>query len=547
MTELTKMHLKDKFLALLEAAEPVTARSSANEPDTDPPDHSFNPRETERGVDVLLSLTNDAPLFVSNDDGASHIYYGGKLCRLDPKNKDLSEDLQFDAHHKTGKAPSAAAIGTVIQLLSARARRSGEEIELFNRLGAKGENIYYDMADGSAVEISAGAWRVVTPAPVMFRQMRHQRPQVKPIHSSKETLGNPWLFLDFFNIREEQRLLFLVTLISSFIPRISHPAIHVSGSQGSGKSVMTRFFKKVVDPSSVELSVMPRKPDDLDLLFFRYKVVVLDNLSALNLDTCDRLCSLISGGTIEKRTLHTDIETTVLKANPIILYSSIGSLHSRPDLTERTIVFELQRIAGDKRMEEGELEERFAEALPAILGGIFDVLCHAIRIFPACSLSSVPRMASFARWGYAIAEVLGGKGDQFLLDYSGNSNIQTTELIERDTFFAAIVETMEQPSRHTLSGSFSEVLLTLMEVAAPGEAKNGYLSLQKDKTFPGARGFRKHLERIRIPLENMGIAFRIDNQRTSQAKAYVTFTITNKPDPAGPALEYQENKESRGE
>lgn len=37
-----------------------------------------------------------------------------------------------------------------------------------------------------------------------------------------------------------------------------------------------------------------------------------------------------------------------LKANPIILYSSIGSLHSRPDLTERTIVLELQRIPAEK-------------------------------------------------------------------------------------------------------------------------------------------------------------------------------------------------------
>ncbi len=63
-----------------------------------------------------------------------------------------------------------------------------------------------------------------------------------------------------------------------------------------------------------------------------------------------------------------------------------------------------------------------------------------------------------------------------------------------------------------------------MEVAAPGEAKNGYTVLQKDKTFPNPRGFRKHIERIRIPLENMGISFKIINQRTSSAKAYVTIS-----------------------
>jgi len=513
----TSILLKERFLALLPTAEPTAVKLEKDEKSANSA-QTLHPEYMERGVNKLLPLVQDDPLYLC-DDGSSYIFRADRLLLLDSKNRELCEDLRLDGYEQDGKTPSRETVTTVIDLLSARARREGIRVELFNRVGEQEGRICYDMADGTAVEISPGSWKIKK-APVIFRQLRHQKPQVKPFVKG----GDPWRFFEFFEIPEEQQLLFIVTLITSFIPKISHPAIHVSGCQGAGKSAFTCLFKTIIDPSSVMLSVMPRKPEDLDLLFFRYKVLILDNLSGLNADTCDRLCSLISGGTIEKRTMYSDLETTILKANPIILYSSIGSLHSRPDLTERTIVFELQRIPDEKRLEDTELLAKITAILPEILGGIFDVLAHALRIYPYTTLSSVPRMAGFARWGYTIAEVLGSKGAQFLSDYAGNSNIQTGELLERDTFFAAIAEAMDEPGRKTLSGSFNEVLLALMEVAAPGEAKNGYMVLQKDRTFPVARGFRKHLERIRIPLESMGISFKIDNRRTSQAKAFVTLT-----------------------
>ncbi len=352
----------------------------------------------------------------------------------------------------------------------------------------------------------------------MFRQMKHQKPQAAPLSK-----GDPWRFLEFCNLPENQRLLCLVTLVTCFVPRIAHPAIHVSGCQGSGKSMFTSLWKTVIDPSSVLLSTMPRKPEDLDLLLVRYYGLVLDNLSALSGDTCDRLCSYITGGAIEKRTLHTDLETTILKSNSVIFFSSIGSLHSRPDLTERSIVFELQRITDAARADESEVREGFQAALPEILGGVFELLARAMEIFPTLKLPRLPRMAGFAKWGYAVAEALGGRGDEFLRDYAGNSTIQTGALLERDTFFAAIVQAMDDPGIGELRGSFHEVLLILSEVAAPGEAKNGYRTLERDRTFPSARGFRKHLERIRMPLEGMDIGFTIDDQRTSRGKAFVTF------------------------
>ena len=60
---------------------------------------------------------------------------------------------------------------------------------------------------------------------------------------------------------------------------------------------------------------------------------------------------------------------------------------------------------------------RLAESLPVILGGIFDVLAKALEIIPTVTLPKVPRMAGFAKWGYAIAEALNTAGEEFLINY----------------------------------------------------------------------------------------------------------------------------------
>jgi hypothetical protein len=520
--------VKARFLALLPTAESFeggTGKGSKEEKkavkqkksETAGKADAVPEEQKVRGVEALLPLVQNDPLYVG-DDCTGYILHNSRLQMLDSKNKELCEDWRLAGYEKNGKVPSRETINAVLDLLSARARRDGAYVELFNRVGQKGGKIYYDMSNGKAIEVAPDSWNVID-APVMFRQLKHQLPQVAPLQE-----GDIWRFLDFCELPENQKLLFIVTLVTCFVPKIWHPAIHVNGCQGSGKSIFTKLWKKVIDPSMVLLSTLPRKPEDLDILLVRYYGLVLDNLSFLSADTCDRLCSFITGGVIERRTLHTDTDTTILKANSIIFYSSIGSLHSRPDLTERTIVFDLKRVSAERMMDENDLVAEFEKSLPDILGGCFDLLAKAMKLVPTLTLEKLPRMAGYAKWGFAIAEAIGeGRGEEFLKSYRKNSSIQAGSLLENDTLFASIVQIMDESARNSLSGAFQEIVLILAEVAAPGEASNGYKILDKDKTFPTSRGLRKHLERIRIPLEEFGIQFEFDNKRTNRAKAFVTF------------------------
>ena len=73
----------------------------------------------------------------------------------------------------------------------------------------------------------------------------------------------------------------------------------------------------------------------------------------------------------------------------------------------RSILTELLRIADAERKELSEILANFEADKPDILGGIFDTLVIAMTIFPLVKLQNLPRMADFARWGYAIGEALG--------------------------------------------------------------------------------------------------------------------------------------------
>lgn len=520
---MTATDARDRFLALVpsavtwepEAPEPVTDTGNKRRRDRDPSSSSDEPGG--RGAERLFPLLQDEKLFF-DDAGASYLLHRDRLHLLDTKNRELVEGLTLLYWDLAGKPLAKEAANTTITLLSAKARQEGKPIELFNRVGELNGLIYYDIGNGYAVEIGPGYWRIV-PAPVMFRRLNHAQPQPEPMPG-----GDSWRFFDFCRLPVELRLLAMVTVVTCFVPRIAHPAIHVTGCQGSGKSFFTSLLKTLVDPSCVVLSSMPRKPEDLDLLLVRYYCLVLDNLSGLPAEICDRLCSFISGGVIEKRTLHTDLETTILKSNSVIVYSSITSLHDRPDLSERTIRLDLERIPKEARRTERRIKADFEAALPSILGGVFDILAKAMLIFPKVELEELPRMADFALWGFAIAEAMGGRGAEFLRDYTGNASLQTSELLEHNTFFSSIVQAMERPGPGILEGTFQEVLSVLREIAAPGGNDK---ALDKDRSFPQARGFRKQVERLRIPLEDMGIAFRFLDRdampHKNKGKAWITF------------------------
>lgn len=498
------------------SAEVVQARRKKSR-DRDP---SASPEESPggRGAERLIPLLDDFPLYL-DDSGTGYLLHNDRLYLLDTKNRELVEELSFLYWTITGKALAKDAAGSTITYYAAKARRDGEALELFNRVGERDGRFYYDLMNGRVVELSAGSWRII-PAPVMFRTYNHQQAQPDPLPG-----GDPWRLFDFIRVPDENRLLVLVAVITCFIPRINHPALAISGPQGSGKSFAQSIIKQTVDPSSMILSMMPRKVEELPLLLSRNHMTGIDNQSSFTGEIADLLCAAITGGVLEKRVLHTDSDMMAVKVPGVITYSAITSVSDRPDLHERTVRIVLDRIPPQERRTEKTIWKEFGAALPSILGGVFDVLVKAMTIHPDIedSLHELPRMADFATWGYAIAEALGGRGNEFLLAYTGNASMATADLLEHNTFFSAIVQGMERPDG-IKPGTFAEVLLDLRKIVDPEGEKNNFKALDKDYSFPKSpQGFRGKLERLKIPLEDLGISYVIAENRTNKGRVLCNF------------------------
>jgi hypothetical protein len=238
-----------------------------------------------------------------------------------------------------------------------------------------------------------------------------------------------------------------------------------------------------------------------------------DNMSFINEETSDTLCRATTGGGMQQRKLNTNAEDTIFVFQRCIAINGIHNVATRSDLLDRSILVELMRIKDNNRKELSAVIANFEADKAEILGGIFDTLVKAIAIFPTVQLQNLPRMADFARWGYAIGEALGGLGQQFLDEYTGNRRIQNEEAIASDPTATLIVEHMRKLDSCTWYGRYSE-LFKLLKFIAPDFGIN-----TSHKSFPAnSIVLSKKLTAIKSNLEAVGISVVRDETRSSDGQ-----------------------------
>lgn len=527
--------LRPAFLQLVETrAEPyqplaATVVISPEEPDDD---QTITTGRAGRGAARLMQILSTCPLMLDPYEN-TYIEIDGPVYPLDSKNPRLNEkaaSLYWRASDKT-QAMGKDALTAAVAVLSHDARETGQLVPMANRAAPYGEALYYDLGKGRAVEIAGGRWRVVPAKPGLFRDWGHKLPHPEPIPG-----GNADRLFEFLNVPDDSFLFIISTLAACLVPGVSRPALVITGPQGSGKSTFARFIKMLIDPANPALTLLPRKPEDLDLMLAQNYLLVLDNISNLSAESADILAGILTGAAPQRRELFTNNIMT-LRADLTLCFTGISALSNRPDFMERTLRFELERIEDLQRLSDDEIADGFNAALPEILGGLFDLLAKGLELLPNYRPERLPRMASFARIAAAIAEAAEpGGGNRYLKAYFKNQGAQQLELADGNTLFGAILEACNVGDYP--SGTFKQVLSTLKDIAEPDP---------KDRSFPtGPRGLRPALERLRVPLRTAGVGYQIDEHRTAAGKASVSFFAVDKSedmqDTAAPVATASENQ-----
>lgn len=444
------------------------------------------------GNESLMRFVADVELEVFRDhhkELCCKIVPAGEIVVLSTRASKISQYLNYRVVQLTNAMPKDAETKTVLKMIEAVGQFESREVKMFNRVGNYEGDIYYDLGDVVAAKITGAGWQVVD-APPIFRRYANHKAQVTP-----KAGGRIEKFFEFVNHEEGDRLLLAVYLVASFIPQIAHPVLYVYGDHGSAKSSLSAKIKAVIDPGTVDRLILNNKKEEVVRNLKQNYVSHYDNISLLTNEISDVFCIASTGGGMDNRKLYTDEESSIMSFKHCVVLNGIKLAIKKPDLLDRSILVRLKRLQPTQRKSEEEINSAFESALPEILGGIFDTISKAVALYPDVKLTELPRMADFARWGYAIAEALGGYGERFIAEYKQNIADQNNLIAGANTLAHAVLQMMENKSEWhtTIKKAYDE----LKKIANTDRG---------DRSFPVRdNDLRGYLEELGPVLDSFGV------------------------------------------
>ncbi len=467
---------------------------------------SYNEKGDESQTNIILRLAQDFSYFIDELSVKYVAVPWPTHTEIMPLNgQRFKLRLTQDFYNEQGEAPQSDAVNRALDVLRAQALFDGEIKKLQPRVAMQSEHYYYDLGDPvwQAVKVTENECSIDPAPPILFVRSKNTAEQVIPDFSSPaDQLGE--LIQKHFRWKDEADVrLFTAYLVSCFLPDIPHPVLVIYGEKGSAKSTTMRMVKRIVDPAKQELLAMPTHRQELAITLTNNYLPCFDNLEGLSAEKSNILCMAATGGAFTARTLYTNSEETILSFKRPVALNGINVVATRADLLDRSIVLELTRVPHEARKPESAIWEEFEEDLPKFLGSIFNTISQSIKVRQDLTLDEVGRMADFTYWGYAIAEVVGIGGEEFITAYLGNQAKANEEALAAHPVGTAVLSLM---SRDKWDGSVTELLKELEFVAA----RDGINT--KVKTWPkDPNVLSRRLNEIKSNLEELGIFYDIRN------------------------------------
>jgi hypothetical protein len=301
---------------------------------------------------------------------------------------------------ETGDVAREQAKREAINTLRGMARFSGEELPVFTRCGQADDRYFIDLCqsdNAKAVEVWAGGWQISERPAVRFVRNPDSLRLPEPIKGG--SIAALW---QVANVPEEARPLVLTWLLDAYRPDTPFPVLELIGEEGTAKSTTQSALRDLLDPNRVNLRAAPKSSADLCVSASVNWCVSYENLSHLNSEMQDALCTVSTGGGFATRKLYTSGEETTISFKRPVMLNGISAVVTQQDLLGRTIALELPRIT--HRTEAKETADLFELHRASILGGVFDLFAATLAALPTTQISPErrPRMADFCRLGMAM-------------------------------------------------------------------------------------------------------------------------------------------------
>ena len=387
--------------------------------------------------------------------------------------------LCFNVKHE---AVSNSVVNNVYEMIRAISDTCDDEIDSVEGLAQTNNSIIFDCGGEFYInlDLKEGCLQTLTKkkSKIVFLEKNSSKKEIIPNIKQSGRKYLKYLRKAFPNLPESVLLLFGVYLATLFIKNIHHPLVIISGEYGAAKTTFTRMIIRIIDPHIGDVTPMPKTLDDVATVIHNKYFVGFDNLSYISRELADFLCLVATGGSYQKRKLYTDTKVVTMQLHNPIVINGLNLAFPYSDLMDRAILLELPRINCENRLTEEEVWSKFYNLLPDIYGCIFRLILKANGIYRKIKLSETPRLADFAKWGYAIAESIDeGLGGEFLKQYKCNSELALKSAAESNPLLHSITSLMTNID--SWEGTATE-LLKLLEA----ELFKTTISTQLPRGFP---------------------------------------------------------------
>ena len=345
-------------------------------------------------------------------------------------------------------------------------------------------------------------------------------------------------FLALINLKDSEnaRLLVKCYIVSILVPGIAKAILMIHGPKGAAKTAFQDLVKQLLDPSILGNLTLPRTTEQLVQQLMHNFLTIYDNVSILPEWLSNDLCRAVTGTASSKRELYTDDDDIIYQYKRPIGFNGINLAATRPDLLDRGLIIELERIKPENRRSfEQDIKPELERIKPELLGFILDTIVKVLELKSrgGIKLKSMSRMADFEIACEMISRCLGYDEGEFIKAYNENKGLGTSQVLEGSSVARAIIHMME--SRDTWSGTATILLSDLEE-----EAAGLKIDIQKDRSWAKAPHIlSRRLNEIKPNLEELNIFVHTTQDPKTRLRTIVLCRIVSE------ALEASESSDSR--
>ena len=367
---------------------------------------------------ILKELLVRGKLYRDNNYSYIFLNDNKRIIPIEDKNEDLKRLLI-----RMGVNAAREYYRYVVNEIATYAYDYGTRIEThdFCHYDSKNNTLYISNNDKSIYKITTDSIQELENGDegIMF----NYKPDYEPFELVKYDENRDY-FKDFItdsmNIDEEMeilnkeeqaelvRLWFFSTFFHSIMP--SKVILVAHGLKGSGKTSTLRRLGIILFGSNYNVTPLPNQPEDFDTVVTNNHFVILDNIDGYKPWLNDKLASIATGQTLQKRKLYTDNENLKFKTRTFLGLTSRTPKFTREDVADRLIRVPFKRI--EEFIPESKLIKNILENRNEIMSYIIHELQKILIALEATKdrdYKTKFRIADFAIFGLRINDVAGRK------------------------------------------------------------------------------------------------------------------------------------------